>query len=124
MTPTSSESKQLIGRYLQAISGQTKTAVLVAGFVSDLTLQAHIKDVESAFPAYELIAEDLIAEGDRVAMRGVFKGVQRGPFAGIAASGRSVSVPLMIVYRVRDGRIAEHWMQLDASALIGQLQPA
>jgi predicted ester cyclase len=124
MTPTASESKQLIRRYLQAISGQAKTPGLVAGFVSDPTLQTHIKDVEAAFPAYEIVADDLIAEGDRVAMRGVFKGVQRGPFAGIAATGRSVSVPFMIVYRVRDGRIAEHWMQLDASALIGQLQPA
>ena len=37
MTPTASESKQLIRRYLQAISGQAKTPGLVAGFVSDPT---------------------------------------------------------------------------------------
>jgi hypothetical protein len=65
MTATSAESKQFIGRYLQALSGQAKTADLVAKFVSDPALVAHINDVESAFPAYELIAEDLIAEGDR-----------------------------------------------------------
>jgi predicted ester cyclase len=124
MTSTSAESKQFIGRYLQALSGQAKPADLVARFVSDPALIAHIHDVEAAFPAYELIAEDLIAEGDRVAMRGEFQGVHRGPFAGIAPTGRTVSAPLMIVYRIQDGRIAEHWLYFDGAALVAQLQQA
>ena len=124
MTTTSAESKQFIGRYLQALSGQTKTADVVATFVSDPALVAHINDVESAFPAYELIAEDLIAEGDRVAMRGVFQGVHRGAFAGVAPTGQLVSAPLMIVYRIQDGRIAEHWLHFDGAALVAQLQRA
>jgi len=122
MTPTSAESKQFIGRYLQALSGQAKTADLVTRFVSDRALIAHIRDVEAGFPAYELIAEDLIADGDRVAMRGVFQGVHRGPFAGIAPTERAVSAPLMIVYRIQDGRIAEHWLHFDGASLIAQLQ--
>jgi predicted ester cyclase len=73
MNPTSTAARQLIGQYLQALSGQRKTPDLVAEFVSDPHLAAHIRDVEAAFPEYELIADDLIAERDLVAMRGTFR---------------------------------------------------
>lgn len=122
MSLTSTESKQLIGRYLQALSGQSKTRDLVEHFVSDPSLAAHIHDVEAAFPEYELIAENLIAERDLVAMRGTFHGVHRGPFAGIPATGRSVSAPLMIIYRIENERIAEHWLHFDGASLVAQLQ--
>ena len=121
MTLSSAENKQLIGRYLQALSGQTKTPELIARFVSDSGLAAHIQQVEDAFPGYELIADDLIAERDMVALRGKFSGIHRGPFAGIEPTGRSVSAPLMIVYRIEGGRIAEHWLQFDAAGLAQQL---
>ena len=122
MNPTSTAARQLIGQYLQTLSGQRKTPDLVAEFVSDPHLAAHIRDVEAAFPEYELIADDLIAERDLVAMRGTFRGVHRGPFAGIPATGKAVSSSLMIIYRVRDNHIVEHWLQFDGAALVAQLQ--
>jgi predicted ester cyclase len=124
MSLSSSESKQFVGRYLQALSGQAKTPELVARFVSDAGLVEHICQIEAAFPAYEIIGEELIAERDLVAVRALFQGVQRGPFAGIPATGRAVSVPFMIIYRVSNDRIVEHWMQFDGAALIAQLQEA
>ena len=122
MSQSSSESKQFVGRYLQALSGQDKTPELVARFVSDAALIEHICQVEAAFPAYEVVAEELIAERDLVAVRALFQGVHRGPFAGIPATGRAVSVPFMIIYRVAHESIVEHWMQFDGAALIAQLQ--
>jgi len=121
MTSTTADSKQLVERYLQAISGQAKTPDLVARYVSDSHLAAHIQQVEAAFPGYELIVEQLIAEADLVAMRGMFRGVHRGEFAGIPATGRPVAAPLMISYRIVDGRIADHWLQFDGSAVVAQL---
>lgn len=121
MTLSSTESKQLIGRYLQALSGQPKTPELVTRFVEDPGLAEHIYQAEAAFPAYELIADDLVAERDRVALRGRFCGFHRGPFAGIEATGRSVSAPVMIFYRLEGDRIVEHWLQFDASAIVAQL---
>lgn len=121
MSVSTTDSKQLIGRYLQALSGQAKTPELVARFVSDASLAEHIQQVEAAFPAYELIAEELVAERSLVAMRATFHGTHRGTFAGIPATGRSVSAALMIIYRVEGDRIAEHWMQFDGAALIAQL---
>jgi len=121
MTPTAGESKHFVGRYLQAISGQAKTPDLVAQYVSDPTLADHIRQVEAAFPLYELVPDELVAERDLVAMRGMFRGVHEGTFAGIPATGRSVSAPLMIFYRVADGHIVEHWLQFDGAAVVAQL---
>jgi predicted ester cyclase len=121
MEHSSIENKSLIGRYLHALSGQPKTPDLIERFVSDSGLAEHVRDVEAAFPAYEIVAEELIAERGLVAMRGTFRGVHRGAFAGIPATGRSVSAALMIIYRIEADRIAEHWMQLDSQALMAQL---
>ena len=118
---SAAENTQFIGRYLQALSGQAKPPSLVERFVSDATLAEHISRAEAAFPFYELIADDLVAERDAVALRGTFQGVHGGPFAGIEATGRSVIANLMIFYRIEDGRIAEHWMQFDVAGLIAQL---
>jgi predicted ester cyclase len=60
----------------------------------------------------------LSAARDLVAMRGTLQGVHRGTFAGIPATGRFVSAPLMIIYRIAAGRIAEHWMPFDAAAVV------
>ena len=121
---TGAESKQLVGRYLQALSGQKKTPELVAQFVNDVQLANHIRDVEAAFPEYEIIVDGMIAEGEIVAVRGTFQGVHRGAFYGIAPTGREVSAGLMIFYRLDGGRIAEHWMQFDGATLMSQLQVA
>jgi predicted ester cyclase len=106
------------------LSGQAKPAELVARYVNDAPLAEHIAQVEAAFPHYELIADDLIAERDLVALRGRFLGVHGGAFAGIEPTGRSVSSVLMIIYRVADGRIVDHWLYFDGAALVTQLTEA
>jgi len=122
MSATPAENKQLIGRYLQAVSGQAKTPELVARFVSDVSLAEHIRDVEAAFPEYEVISEEVVAERDLVAVRATFQGVHRGTFYGVAPTGRSVSAGLMIFYRIEGGRIADHWLQFDGASVMAQLQ--
>lgn len=121
MTSSTAQSRQFIEDYLQALSGQPKTDKLVAQFVCDPNLVKHIREAETAFPAYELIAHQFIAEGDLVAMRGTFRGVHRGIFAGIEPTHKTVSAGLIIFYRLGDGRIAEHWLQMDMSGLVDQL---
>jgi predicted ester cyclase len=120
MTLSATDSKQLVGRYLQALSGR-RSRPIVARFVSDPHLVEHILQAEAAFPFYELVAEDLIAERNLVALRGTFRGVHGGPFAGIQATGRAVTADLMIIYRIEGDRIAQHWMMFDAAGVIAQL---
>jgi len=116
------DNKTLITEYLRTLSGQPKTPELVRRYVADEALAKHIADIEAAFPNYELAIEDLLTDGDKVVVRGTFHGVHRGPFAGIEATGKSVSAGLIIIYAVAKGRIVDHWMQFDLFALLQQLQ--
>jgi len=116
------ENKDLITEYLHALSGRAKNPELVGKYVTDPKLASHIALVETAFPAYELIAEDVLSERDKVIVRGTFRGVHQGMFVGIEPTGKRVSAGVIIIYRIENGRIAEHWMQFDLFTLLQQLQ--
>src|SRR4051794_23321198 len=107
------DPKSLVTEYLNALSGHPKAPALVHQYVSDERLAEHISTVEAAFPEYELVVEDILTEGDRVVVRAEFRGQHQGPFAGIEPTGKSVSAGLIIIYAIRDGCIADHWMQFD-----------
>ena len=115
------DTKTLITDYLRTLSGQPKTPELVRRYVSDERLAKHIADVEAAFPRYEITVTEMLGERDKVVVRGDFKGVHRGPFAGVEPTGRSVSAGLIIIYAVANGRIVDHWMQFDLFTLLQQL---
>jgi steroid delta-isomerase-like uncharacterized protein len=74
-----------------------------------------------AFPDLEVTVLDQIAEGDKVVTRWRADGTHAGPFAGIPATGRPVSVTAIHVHRVAGGRLAEHWEALDLLGLMRQL---
>jgi predicted ester cyclase len=116
-----SENKQFVAEYFHALSGRSKSPDVVARFVSDRALAEHIEQAEAGFPSYEIVVDEVTAERDLVAVRGTFRGVHRGAFAGIAPTGRQVSAGLMIMYRIAGNRIVEHWMQFDASSVMAQL---
>lgn len=65
--------------------------------------------------------EDVIAEGDRVAVRLVSSAVQSGPFMGLPPTGRRYTIEEIHLFRVAEGRVTEHWHQLDALGMLGQL---
>jgi len=61
--------------------------------------------------------EDVIAEGDRVAVRYTTRAVHGGTLFGFPPSGRRITMTGIEVYRVVDGRIAEMWAEGDISQL-------
>jgi predicted ester cyclase len=89
--------------------------------VSDEKLKQHIKLFESAFPRYKLIIEDMIAEGDKVAVRATFQGIHRGEFMGIQPTSKEVTISGMLIYRITNGKIVEFWMSFDNLGLMEQL---
>ena len=115
------DNKTFIRRYFEALSGKDKATAVVNRYVSDEELKHHIAFYEAAFPNYELIAEDMIAEGDKVVVRSTFRGTHKGDLMGIAPTGKQVTMPLMLIYRIADDKIVEHWMQADALGMLQQL---
>ena len=118
-----SENKAFVSRYLDAINGKEKPAAVVDQFISeaDALLKQHIAGYEAAFPRYALNVEDLIAEADKVVLRFTFSATYGGGFMDIPATGQQVAVPGIIIYRIADGKIVEHWMLVDSAVLMQQL---
>ncbi len=73
------------------------------------------------FPDVEVTVEDLIAEGDRVALRVTWRGTQLGALGGVPATGLPVEFAGFHVYRFDDGKVAEHWGLQDDLGLLLQL---
>jgi predicted ester cyclase len=74
-----------------------------------------------AFPDSYFTVEDMIAEGEKVVTRKTFHGTHEGEFMGIAPSSRSVSMGLIDIVRVSEGRVVEHWSMGDNLGLMQQL---
>lgn len=65
--------------------------------------------------------EDMIAEGDKVAVRLTAHARQEGEFMGLPASGREYTISETHIFRVSDGKVAEHWVNADMLGLMRQL---
>lgn len=52
-----------------------------------------------------------------------FVGVHRGPYRGLAASGRKIDLPVAIFVSFRDGLMAGERFYYDRASLLGQITP-
>ncbi len=79
--------------------------------------------LHTAFPDLRVRLDDLVAEGDRVAVRATWTGTHRGPLPmlPIPPTNRAFKFTGMVFWRIRDGRIAERWAVLDRLGLQQQL---
>ena len=75
----------------------------------------------AAFPDYQTVIDDLVAESDKVAARITMSGTHHGSFMGIPATGKHVLFTGMYIARIADGKIVEHWGEEDAVSLLQQL---
>lgn len=75
----------------------------------------------STFPDQRVTLEQLIAEGDYVAVRALYTGTQTGPMGEFPATGRAVEGPFIAVFRIEAGRIAELWVEWDNLVMLTQL---
>jgi predicted ester cyclase len=118
---SSIDNKGFIARYFDALSGKPKPAETVAEYASEEALKQHIAIFETAFPHYELFADEMIAEGDKVCVCARFRGTHKGDLMGIAPTGKEVTLPFIIVYQITDGKIVGHTMAIDQMSLMKQL---
>ena len=68
---------------------------------------------------HEVLAQ--YADGDFVITRVVGRGTHTGEMMGFPASNNEVSMEGIAIHRIADGKIAEHWGQVDAAGLLMQM---
>ena len=82
---------------------------------------AAIRANTDAVPDFLWEVEDLLVEGDFVAVRLSDTGTPRATWLGMTAIGRSFRVQEMAFYHFRNGKVAAMWFLLDITALQQQL---
>jgi predicted ester cyclase len=91
------------------------------GPVSLDDFKAFALSLRGAFPDWYATTDELLAEGARVAERWMGRGTHQGEFEGIAPTGRQVTVPGAVFYRLASGKITEFRGFFDGVALLQQL---
>ena len=89
-----------------------------------MDLQAFQKYQEEYFASFsdtKMTVEDMVAEGDKVAFRGVVRATHSAEFKGIPASGKQVEVTVVGIAKIAEGKITEWWNYPDRLSWMQQI---
>ena len=130
----SDENKAVVDRITEVFNGgdiEVLDELLAEGFVEHNPLpgadadrdgfKRTVRELREAFPDLETEVDLKVADGDLVANHWTSSGTHEGEFMGAPATGNTVSVEGIDISRVADGRVVEHWGQMDSLALLQQL---
>jgi|BarGraIncu00431A_1022009.scaffolds.fasta_scaffold28224_1 steroid delta-isomerase-like uncharacterized protein len=84
-------------------------------------VRIQMENLFAAFPDVNYSLEDLVAEGELVAVRYILTGTHEGKVMGVEPTGKHVTVRGMDFFRLSGGLIAEYWECLDKLSLLRQL---
>lgn len=130
------QDKALVRRFVEEIFNRGNMSVVDEFFAPDFVeheeLPAGIPNdregviqlttmLRSAFPDFKATIDDIITEGNKVVIRMTWRGTQEGEFMGVPPSGKSVSVGVIDIIRIGDGKFVEHWGQMDSMGMMQQL---
>ncbi|SRR5216110_2034751 len=74
-----------------------------------------------ALPNFHHTVEDVIAEGDKVAIRWTAHGTHTGELMGIPPTGKQITITGMNIYHMASGKIVKQWSDYDHSGMMQQL---
>jgi steroid delta-isomerase-like uncharacterized protein len=78
--------------------------------------------LRTAFPDIHYAIDDVVAEGDRVAVRWRWSGTHKGQYRAFAATGKSFSNTGAAIFRFRDGKIVAAAIETDRLGFLQQLE--
>ena len=64
-----------------------------------------------------------LGEQDLVATRKTLRGTHRGEIWDLPPTGNRVALEFIDIFRVKDGKLVEHWTSMDLAALRTQMRP-
>ena len=81
-----------------------------------------IQRLRAGFPDWREHIEDVLIDGNKVAVRYFSTGTNSGAFSGRPPTGRHLKVDELSIFRISDGRVAEQWCLNDDLAFDKQLR--
>lgn len=80
-----------------------------------------LRGLRAGFPDIRFTIEDVIAQGDRVAVRWTWHATHTGTFNGLAPTGKALTNTGMAVYRLAHGKVIQSWVETDRLGALQQL---
>jgi steroid delta-isomerase-like uncharacterized protein len=136
----SEANKQLARRWFEEVWNQRKESAIEAMLTAGCRIHGLGSDDEAligpegfktfhrsfcgAFPDLHVTVDDIIAEGDRVAIRWTATMTHLGDGLGFPASGKKVSMDGSTIGVIKDGKIDEGWNHMDITGLFAKLKTA
>jgi predicted ester cyclase len=87
------------------------------------SFQAFYSMLLSAFPDARMEINEQLGERDLVATRKTLHGTHRGELWGFSPTGNSIDFEFIDIFRVKDGKLLEHWTHMDFDDLRRQMRP-
>jgi len=84
-------------------------------------LKEAARGYREAFPDLRATVEQVIEQGDYVALRWTCRGTHKGELFGIAPTGKGVTVTGTTIDQWKNGKLAESWTNWDTLGLLQQL---
>jgi predicted ester cyclase len=79
--------------------------------------KAMVRQIADAIPDSQTEIDDILGDGDTVAVRYTSRGTHTGELFGVAPTNRTMTTSGMEMYRLSGGRVVECWGQYDMSEL-------
>jgi steroid delta-isomerase-like uncharacterized protein len=108
----------------QLLVSNTNYSFHIGGHSSTVDWNEHkrlLTGVNNAFPDLHHEIVDMVAEGDKVAIRLNVTGTHKGEFQGIPPTGKKLSLDEMGFISIIDGKIVEGWISADTMGLMQQI---
>jgi steroid delta-isomerase-like uncharacterized protein len=136
MSNTEETNKKLVMDFVEQVKNQRQFDKMSEFFAEDYkennqTVASFGKGVEgyknflghlfTAFPDDTLKIELIVAEGDMVSYRATESGTHKDTFLGIPATGKSATWTEIQFFKIKDGKIIEHWVDVDIYSWFQQL---
>ncbi len=126
------ENKALVRAFIDEVENHVKLEAIdkyiAPGFVDHgnygitrQKLAAHIKEMRASFPDTHLEIKKQVAEGDIVASYLEFTGTHKDTFLGVPGTGKKFKFDVLMIFRVVDGILKEHWGMVDQLYILQRL---
>jgi steroid delta-isomerase-like uncharacterized protein len=73
-------------------------------------------------PDLKVTIEAMVATDDKFAASFVYEGTQQGTLLGVAPTGKRMRFTSCDIFRIADGKIAEHWGMGDIAGQLAQIK--
>ena len=127
------DNKALVRRWFEEVLSKgnlaavgefiTPTTVVHAPGVPDTKgpdgVKERITAVRTAFPDFHPTIEDMLGEGDKVAVRVTAHGTHKADYMGVAPTGKAMTWTVLTIFHLANGKIQEGWQISDLGRQLG-----